>query len=44
MSVVDQFKNLFSKKPVESGLDSQLSLAMPDGSIDIVDVETLQVD
>jgi twitching motility protein PilJ len=44
MSVVDQFKNLFSKKPAESGLDSQLSLAMPDGSVDIVDVETLQVD
>lgn len=44
MSVVDQLKNLFFKKPAESEMDSRLSLAMPDGSIDIVDVETLQVD
>ncbi|MDO8699358.1 MAG: methyl-accepting chemotaxis protein [Rhodoferax sp.] len=44
MSVVDQLKNLFSKKPPESGMDSQLSLAMPEGSIDLVDNETLQVE
>jgi twitching motility protein PilJ len=44
MSVVDQLKNLFSKKQPESGLDSQLSLAMPEGSIDLADNETLQVE
>ena len=32
MSVVDQLKNLFSKKYSESELDSRLSLAMPEGS------------
>jgi twitching motility protein PilJ len=42
MSVVDQLKNLFSKKPAESELDSRLSLAMPDGSIDLGGNETLQ--
>jgi twitching motility protein PilJ len=30
MSLVDQLKNLFAKKPVESDLDSRLSLATPD--------------
>ena len=34
MSVVDQLKNLFSKKPPESELDSRLSLAMPDVTLD----------
>ncbi|APW44036.1 methyl-accepting chemotaxis protein [Rhodoferax saidenbachensis] len=43
MSVVDQLKNLFSKKPSESELDSRLSLAMPDGSSDMAEVETVQV-
>ncbi len=43
MSVVDQLKNLFSKKPTESELDSRLSLAMPDGSTDMSESETVQV-
>ncbi len=44
MSVVDQLKNLFSKKPSESELDSRLSLAMPDGSsTETVERETVQV-
>ena len=43
MSVVDQLKTLFSKKPSESELDSRLSLAMPDGSSDMSGVETVQV-
>lgn len=34
MSVVDQLKNLFSKKPSDSELDSRLSLAMPDDAMD----------
>lgn len=34
MSVVDQLKNIFSKKQAESELDSRLSLAMPDGHSD----------
>ncbi len=42
MSVVDQLKNLFSKKPQESELDSRLSLAMPDATVDAVGQETLQ--
>ncbi|MFY8043675.1 MAG: type IV pili methyl-accepting chemotaxis transducer N-terminal domain-containing protein, partial [Rhodoferax sp.] len=42
MSVVDQLKNLFSKKPPESELDSRLSLAMPDASVDAADQETMQ--
>ncbi len=33
MSVVDQLKNLFSKKQLDSELDSRLSLAMPDVTI-----------
>jgi twitching motility protein PilJ len=42
MSVVDQLKNLFSKTPSESDLDSRLSLAMPDATIDPASAETLQ--
>ncbi|PQA76748.1 methyl-accepting chemotaxis protein [Rhodoferax sp. TS-BS-61-7] len=41
MSVVDQLKNLFSKKPQESELDSRLSLAMPEATVDAVQ-ETVQ--
>ncbi|OGB29314.1 MAG: chemotaxis protein [Burkholderiales bacterium RIFCSPLOWO2_12_FULL_61_40] len=44
MSVVDQLKNLFSKKQSDSELDSRLSLAMPDGSVDMAGTETVQVD
>lgn len=44
MSVVDQFKNLFSKKQQESELDSRLSLAMPEGSMDSISHETQQVE
>jgi twitching motility protein PilJ len=43
MSVVDQLKNLFSKKPPESELDSRMSLAMPDGTADREGNETVQV-
>jgi len=42
MSVVDQLKNLFAKKPLESELDSRLSLAMPDVTLDGAENETLQ--
>ena len=42
MSVVDQLKNLFAKKPLESELDSRLSLAMPDVTVDGAENETLQ--
>ena len=42
MSVVDQLKNLFSKKTPESELDSRLSLAMPDATVDSGGNETLQ--
>jgi twitching motility protein PilJ len=42
MSVVDQLKNLFSKTPSESDLDSRLSLAMPDATIDPASAETVQ--
>ena len=36
MTVVDQLRNLFSKKPAESSMDpgAELSLAMPDASLD----------
>lgn len=44
MSVVDRLKNLFSKKQQESELDSRLSLAMPDGSMDINGNETQQAE
>lgn len=32
MSVVDNIKNLFAKKPLESEMDSRLSLGLPDGA------------
>jgi twitching motility protein PilJ len=41
MSVVDQLKNLFSKKQPESEMDSQLSLATPDGTSGAVAGETI---
>ena len=44
MSVVDQLKNLFSKKPLDSELDSRLSLAMPDESSNPMAGETVQED
>jgi twitching motility protein PilJ len=44
MSVVDQIKNLFVKKSRESELDSRLSLAMPEGSLDSAGNETVQAD
>ena len=34
MSVVNQLKKLFAKKPPESELDSGLSLGMPDATLD----------
>ncbi len=42
MSIVDQIKNLFNKKPSESELDSRLSLGVPDGLMDASDSETVQ--
>jgi twitching motility protein PilJ len=42
MSVVDQFKNLFSKKQQDSELDSRLSLAMPDELSNVLQGETVQ--
>ena len=42
MSVVDQLKNIFSKKQPESELDSRLSLAMPDATVNSAEHETLQ--
>ncbi len=44
MSVVDQFKNLFSKKQQDSELESRLSLAMPDESSNAMAGETVQED
>jgi len=44
MSVVDQLKNIFSKKTSESELDSRLSLAMPDDSSGVIGGETVQED
>lgn len=43
MSVVDQIKNLFSKKSAESDMDSRLSLATPDGNSEDPSNETLMV-
>ena len=43
MSVIDQFKNLFAKRPVESEGDSRLSLAMPDQGADAEPPETVLV-
>jgi twitching motility protein PilJ len=42
MSIVDQFKNLFSKKVSDSELDSRLSLAMPDDGSEAGGRETVQ--
>ena len=42
MSVVDQVKNLFSKKSSESSMDSRLSLSMPDDSTNLNESETVQ--
>jgi twitching motility protein PilJ len=42
MSIVDQLKNLFSKKSVESDAESRLSLATPDGLPDVAGNETQQ--
>ena len=44
MSVADQIKSLFSKKPTESEMDSRLSLATPDGGAYVAGNETVQVD
>jgi twitching motility protein PilJ len=44
MSVANQFRNLFSKKtPADSGRDSQMSLAMPDGAYDQTTADTMLV-
>jgi twitching motility protein PilJ len=43
MSVTYQIKNLFSKKPQESDLDSRLSLAMPDQDAELEPPETVLV-
>lgn len=43
MSIVDQLKGLFSKKPQESEMDSRLSLATPDGAMDANPTETVLV-
>ena len=42
MSVFDQLKKFLSKKQQDSALDSALSLATPDGMIDVAGGETLQ--
>jgi twitching motility protein PilJ len=42
MSAVDQLKKLFSKKTPESEQDSRLSLADPDGALDVGGAETVQ--
>ena len=44
MSIVDKLKNLLSKKPTDSELDSRLSLGVPDGLMESVSNETLQTD
>jgi twitching motility protein PilJ len=43
MSVTDQIKNLFAKKPQESEKDSSLSLAMPDQDAELEPPETVLV-
>jgi len=43
MSVVDQLKSIFSKKPTESELESRLSLGIPDDTINAAGAETVQV-
>ncbi len=42
MSVVDQLKKIFAKKQPDSELESRLSLAMPDGAMDIPTHESTQ--
>ncbi len=42
MSVVDQLKNMFSKKPTESELDTRLSLGTPDDAVGAGSGETVQ--
>src|SRR5450830_656544 len=42
MSVVDQLKNLFTKKEPESEQDSRLSLGMPDATVDPMEAEKMQ--
>lgn len=44
MSVVDQIKNLFSKKLSDSEMESRLSLATPDGAGYVAGNETVQAD
>ena len=44
MSVVDKFKNIFTKKQSESELDSRLSLAMPEDLSSAAGGETMQED
>jgi twitching motility protein PilJ len=41
MSLVDQLKKMLAKKPVDSDLDSRLSLATPDGPSDTTATETI---
>ena len=43
MSVTDQIKNLFSKKPQDSQKDASLSLAMPDQEAELEPPETVLV-
>jgi twitching motility protein PilJ len=43
MSVTNQIKNLFSKKPEESNVDVSLSLAMPDQDAELEPPETVLV-
>ena len=42
MSVVDQLKNMFSKKPTESEMDTRLSLGTPDDAAGVGNGETVQ--
>ena len=42
MSLVEKIKNFIAKKPVESELDSRLSLATPDGLSDTTSTQTAQ--
>jgi twitching motility protein PilJ len=43
MSVVDQLKNLFSKKPSDGEPSGELSLAAPDGSLDPMATNTIEL-
>ena len=42
MSIVENLKSVFSKKPTDSELDSRLSLGMPDGLLESANSETLR--